>query len=357
MSRDDAYSTREGKLPAPTRGGTARAAPFDPGDDDLPRALDLETEEESPFLRGQKRVPVRRGPLPRKTADLLKKVVLAFVLLGLVSWAGAALYAYGASSWRFRLDSRENIHVEGMENVAPEQVAEVFRGDVGRNLFQISLDERRRALEQIPWIESVAVMRLLPDRLQVSLRERKPVAFVQIGSRISLMDLHGVVMEMPAARRKEYSFPVVVGMTENEPRSTREARMKIYSALVGALDSEGGRYSEDLSEVDLSDPDDVKITVADPAGAVLVHLGPAHFLERYKLYLAHVAEWRQQFQRLDSVDLRYERQIIVNPDPRRAPGSMASSTAAAPAAPKPPARARTAPKRTSTKSKPAGKKR
>lgn len=345
MSRDDAYSTREGKLPAPTRGGTARPVSFAADDEDLPRALDLETEEESPFLRGQKRVPVRRGPLPRKTAHLLKWVVLAFVLLGLVGWSSVVLYAYGTSSWRFRLDSRENIHIEGMENVAPEQVAEVFRADVGRNLFQISLDDRRRALEQIPWIESAAVMRLLPDRLQVSVTERKPVAFVQIGSRISLMDPHGVVMEMPAARQKQYSFPVVMGMSESEPRSTREARMKIYSALIGALDSQGGRYSEDLSEVDLSDPEDVKITVADPAGAVLVHLGSSHFLERYQVYLAHVAEWRQQFQRLDSVDLRYERQIIVNPDPRRA-------ASIAPAAPK-----AQAAKRSATKSKPARKKR
>jgi len=39
--------------------------------DDSPldaRILDLDEEGESPFLRGQKRVPVRRGPLPRKAA-------------------------------------------------------------------------------------------------------------------------------------------------------------------------------------------------------------------------------------------------------------------------------------------------
>ncbi|MCI0355266.1 MAG: FtsQ-type POTRA domain-containing protein, partial [Acidobacteria bacterium] len=310
-----------------------------------------ETEEESPFLRAQKRVPVRRAPLPRKTAHLLKKAVLAFLLLGVVGWAGAVVYAYGTSSWRFRLDSRDSVQIEGMENVSPEQVTEVFRPDVGRNLFQISLDDRRKSLEQIPWIESAAVMRLLPDRLQVSLRERKPVAFAQIGSRVSLIDANGVVMEMPTGRQKQYSFPVVVGMGESEPRSTRAARMKIYSTLVGALDGEGGRYSEDLSEVDLSDPEDVKITVADPAGAVLVHLGSSHFLERYKVYLAHVGEWRQQFQRLDSVDLRYERQIIVNPDPRR----MQSVTPAA----KPAATAgtRTVARRTTPKSKATRKKR
>jgi cell division protein FtsQ len=58
----------------------------------------------------------------------------------------------------------------------------------------------------------------------------------------------------------------------------------------------------------------VKVTVADPAGAVLVHLGNEQFLERFKIYLSHVSDWRQQFQKLESVDLRYDGQIIVNPD-------------------------------------------
>jgi cell division protein FtsQ len=70
------------------------------------------------------------------------------------------------------------------------------------------------------------------------------------------------------------------------------------------------------------------------------------------VYLAHVGEWRQQFQRLDSVDLRYERQIIVNPDPRR-------MQSVAPSAPKPAAASgkKTVAKRTSTKARPARKKR
>ena len=32
------------------------------------------------------------------------------------------------------------------------------------------------------------------------------------------------------------------------------------------------------------------------------------------MYVSHVREWRQQFDKLESVDLRYDRQIIVNPD-------------------------------------------
>jgi cell division protein FtsQ len=90
--------------------------------------------------------------------------------------------------------------------------------------------------------------------------------------------------------------------------------MKIYNDLVKDLDADGSQNSKELSEVDLSDPEDVKITVSDPQGEVLVHLGGNSFGERFKIYKAHVQEWRQQVQKLASVDLRYDRQVIVNPD-------------------------------------------
>ena len=48
-------------------------------------------------------------------------------------------------------------------------------------------------------------MRLLPNHLSVEIKERMPVAFVQIGSKISLIDAHGVVMGMPADRKEKYS--------------------------------------------------------------------------------------------------------------------------------------------------------
>jgi cell division protein FtsQ len=139
------------------------------------------------------------------------------------------------------------------------------------------------------------------------------VAFARIGSKIFLIDEAGTAMDLPASKKK-YSFPVILGMNSNEPPSTRKARMKIYNLLVSQLDSGGAHYSQDISEVDLSDLEDVKVLANNADGNVLVHLGSSNYLERYRVYVAHVKEWRQQFDRVDSVDLRYDRQIIVNPD-------------------------------------------
>ena len=296
------------------------------------RLLDLDVEEESPFLRGQKRVSARRGPLPKKAISGLKWTAIILFGLCIASIAAGALYQYGERNWRFRIESSDDIQISGTHNVPHAQVMEVLGGDIGRNIFFIPLADRKAQLEKIPWVESASVMRFVPNHLIVEIHERTPIAFARVGSRISLIDAGGTLMELPVTSKQKYSFPVVVGMNSGEPLSTRAARMKIYNELVRQLDADGAHYSQDLSEVDVSDPEDVKVLANDPAGAVLVHLGSSDFLTRYKVYVSHVQSWRQQFDKLESVDLRYDHQIIVNPDQEGVAKAPALTPAAAKAA-------------------------
>src|SRR5260370_11879183 len=104
------------------------------------------------------------------------------------------------------------------------------------------------------------------------------------------------------------------GGSAGERLSTRAARMKSYNELGRELDSSGADYSQGLREVDLTDTEDVKVLAADANGEVLVHLGSGNYLQRYKTYVTHGQQWRQQFDKLRSGDLRYDGQIIVNPD-------------------------------------------
>ena len=290
------------------------STPDEPAREELDdaRLLDLEAEKESPFLRAQKRVPARRSPLPKKTATKILWALLAIALACIFAIAASWLYHYGQHSWRFRLNSSDDIEMSGLSNVTRGQIMEVMGGDIGRNVFFIPLDERQKQLQQIAWVEAASVMRFAPDRITIQIKERTPAAFAQIGSKIMLVDRAGVLMDLSS--KKKYSFPVILGMSSSQPLSTRAAQMKIYSQVVHELDSDGAHYSQELSEVDLSDPEDVKVLTNDPDGEVLIHLGSSNFLDRYKIYVAHLRDWRQQFPKLESVDLRYDRQIIVNPD-------------------------------------------
>ncbi|HKT26459.1 MAG TPA: FtsQ-type POTRA domain-containing protein [Terriglobales bacterium] len=309
MPRDDA-KFKEVEIPTRVDVASVRDRELEP-EFDADSSL-ADTTPESQFRRAERRISVRKSTLPKKTASRIRIAMVVVAAITLAAVAYGSVYRYGTRSWRFRLDSSDDITISGLNRVTRSQVMEVLGADIGRNVFYVPLEQRRAQLEAIPWIESASVMRLLPNRIAVQVQERTPIAFVQIGSRIQLVDAHGVIMELP--RRTHYSFPVVLGLSESDPLSTRAAQMKLYSQLVNDLDTGDAHYSKDLSDVDLRDPENLKVTVGDPAGAVLVSLGNAQFLERFKIYLAHIGDWRQQFQKVESVDLRYEGQIIVNPE-------------------------------------------
>jgi cell division protein FtsQ len=296
------------------------------------RLVDLDVDEQSPFLRAQKRVSARRSSLPKRTINLVLWGCVAVGILGIAAFGLVVVQHYGEHSWRFRLDSSDNIEVTGIENVTRKQIMEVMGEDIQRNIFSVPLKEQKTKLEQIPWVESASVMRFVPNRLKIEIHERTPVAFARVGPRIFLIDAGGTLMELP--QKHKYSFPVILGMNPGEPLSTRVPRMRAFNDLMQQLDSGGARYSQDLSEIDLTDLDNLKVRVNDPQGDVLVELGSYDYLKRYRTYVTHVQEWRQQFQKLESVNLRYDNQVIVNPDMEGKPKqpSLSASTAKAAAA-------------------------
>ena len=235
---------------------------------------------------------------------------------------------------RFVIQSSSSIEIEGNSHLTRAQLLSIFGGDVERNIFNVSLPERRVQLERLPWVEHATVMRLLPNRMRVSIVERTPVAFVRQGNHIGLVDANGVLLDMPtdAPANTHYSFPVVTGISAGDPLSVRAARMKIYARFTSELDASGEKISQELSEVDLSNPEDVKALIPDHSSEVLVHFGEENFLDRYRKYQAHLAEWRTQYPRLSSVDMRYERQAVLEMQPGSA-APVTSQGAGAVAAP------------------------
>jgi cell division protein FtsQ len=214
---------------------------------------------------------------------------------------------------RFRIAGGEDIQATGLTEVSRAEMLPVFGEDIGRNVFFVPIEQRRRELEQIPWVERATVMRLLPDQIRVALVERQPVAFTRHGEQIGLVDANGVLLSMaPATMAKHhYSFPLLTGIDPGDPADSRKARLDVYLRMMSELDADGKHNSEQISEIDLTDPEDARVLMPEQGADILAHFGEDHFLERYERYQAHIAEWRQQYPHLAAVDLRYDNQVVL----------------------------------------------
>lgn len=277
-------------------------------------------EAEKPFLRSQRRVPVRRRGgsrlasrfgLGARWIRLLKGAIIV-AILGLVAMAGFAVQSFLLHDRHFILPSADNIQVNGNRVVTRSQTLAFFASDVGRSIFHIPLAKRKAQLEQIQWVRTATVMRLWPNQLRVIVAERTPVAFALDGNTVRLVGDQGVLLDLPDAVAQHYSFPVLTGITAADPLSIRAARMEMYLQFVHALDAEGGHISSALSQVDLSDPEDIRAIFLGTVREPLVHFGDSDYLARYQAYQAHLTEWLQQYPQLRSVDMRYGKQVVLD---------------------------------------------
>jgi cell division protein FtsQ len=257
--------------------------------------------------------PPGRWWRPASTPGRVFLAISALLVLGTFTAAGVTLKHYLERDARFRIAGAGNIQATGLTEVTRAQMLPVFGEDIGRNVFFVPLNERRRQLEQIPWIEHATVMRLLPDQIHVSVVERKPVAFTRHGQQIGLVDANGVLLSMASGTMatRHYSFPVVTGIDPGDPSDSRKARMAMYLRMMSELDADGKHNSEQIPEIDLTDPEDARVLMPEQGTDILAHFGEDHFLDRYQRYQAHIAEWRQQYPHLAAVDLRYDNQVVL----------------------------------------------
>jgi cell division protein FtsQ len=300
---------------------------------DSPRADDYADgiDSDPAFARRARRPGIRvsfRGGVVPKTLWGRIAASCGFLLLAGAGIAGAVeVRSFLLHDAHFTVPDSESIQIAGNSHLTRAQLLSVFGEDVDRNIFNVPLGARRAELESLPWVEHATVMRLLPNRVRVAIVERTPIAFVRQGTRIGLVDANGVLFDLPGPEMEEasgrrgaaavahYSFPVLTGISAEDPLSVRAARMKIYLGFIAALDASGEGISHKLSEVDLSNPEDVKAIVADGGADILVHFGEEKFLERYRQYRQHLGEWRAQYPKLASVDMRYERQVVLEMQP------------------------------------------
>jgi cell division protein FtsQ len=270
--------------------------------------------------RGQLRIPI-----PKSLFGRVLTGVSLVAFLGCMIFSGMLIRSFFLHDPRFVLQSASSVQIVGNAHLSRSEILTVFGEDIERNIFLVSLSERRASLEQLPWIEHATVMRLLPNHIRVAITERTPVAFVRQGAQIGLVDAGGVLLDMPpnAPGDPSYSFPVITGLGAKDPVSTRAARMKLYRAFAQDLDSTGEKISEKLSEVDLSNPEDVKALIPEGPTDILVHFGDSDFLSRYQKFEQHLPDWRTQYPHLASVDMRYERQVVLEMQPGAPPVNTA----------------------------------
>lgn len=272
------------------------------------------TAETGAYRRRKQPVRVRRWIFDWRNWPL-RPVLFTATFLAVAVGSAYAIERYVAQGPEFQLEEA-GLVVTGLERVDEARVRSVFADDIGKSLLDTPLEARRIATLAVPWVADAAVVRLWPDRIWVDIRERHPTAFVRVPSsrgslELRMIDDRGVFLDPLSG--EEFDLPVIDGVEPDAPREEREKRVRLFERLVADLDAEEPPYSGQISQIDVGDAKNAKVTVVDDGQVVELLMGDKLFRHRFEVYLQYIDSWNQQFGKVGSVDLRIKDQVVVLP--------------------------------------------
>jgi cell division protein FtsQ len=158
----------------------------------------------------------------RRTQSLLLTVcgfiLIASVLGGIAFGAKRILNALFFTNADYALKA---IEVTSDGNLTREAILRAADVAEGKNIFSISLPKVREELGALPQVEESRVQRILPNKLVISIQERRPVAWVvprdaNLGSfnfeNAYLVDRRGILLKTKSLAPEYLGLPLIIGV-------------------------------------------------------------------------------------------------------------------------------------------------
>ena len=253
---------------------------------------------------------------------VLWALMVCFALSGVI-WGAQQFQHFLISDSRFILQApvdygqeSPSLQVEGVRFADRFQIARVFAGDMGRSVYLVPLADRRKTLLRCYWVKDATVVRQWPNHIVVRITERRPAAFVDIGTecinRYTLIDSDGVFLE-PPDRPNPFNVPQLRGIPRGEAADDRGVRVRRAQSFLTEL----GPLSSAVYETDVSDPGDLKVTLKMQDHGIIVILGDRNFHDRLQHFLDHYAEIHKRAPSMKVFDLRLDDRITAAPEVKR----------------------------------------
>lgn len=271
-------------------------------------------------------LPFRRRPFAakRRKRSLWLMMLSGFAGALLVVGLPLGLVVWLVTTPRFAL---RRVEVAGGVRVSAAWAQAALRPLSGGNLLTLPISQVRALLGQHPWIDTVEVRKQLPDQLVVTLSERQPAALMRDGGDLWYLDAagHRIAPFSPADGAVDLLLVSSSSDVAVEPARALELAQEVRQAQP--------EWAAKLSEIEVLGDEDYCLYTAALPFPLLVRAGTV--ADRGRSLAAVLPEIVRRYPRVTSVDLRFERRIVIQPAVASAQGPGQPGEAPPTAAPAP----------------------
>jgi len=196
------------------------------------------------------------------------------------------------------------VEVKGNSELSRIEVIRITNATVGTSLLGFDTQKARMALKAHNWVEDAKITRQFPDKLIISIKERRPVAILNAG-KLFLVDEKGVIFD--ELGKRQLSLPIISGIKDEELKQGSLPQYAKSALELLVLASNGPKLlsPNNISELRLDGRGEILIYTRDMA--VPVRLAANHMkrdLERAEKILYHLYN-SKTYNRVAEIDMEY----------------------------------------------------
>ncbi len=256
-------------------------------------------------------------PKPKVNWRLAVRLLAWAGILAGVAWGSREVNSFLLRDPRFQLACGDNepacanLEIRGAVYASRARIQNVFSSDFGASVFKMPLPERRRRMLAIDWVSTAAISRVWPNRIVVTVTERRPVAFAKLPlpgtarNRLALIDSEGVLLAIPPHVR--FRLPVLSGVTDEQTEVDRRLRVRAMQHLLDDL----GPQAKDISEVNAASTLDMRVITEIDHHGVELWIGDQRYRSRYQHFVSNYEEIRKHSEQASVFDLRMDDRILA----------------------------------------------
>lgn len=223
--------------------------------------------------------PARRDREPGQSVATRLRSLVGYVplalrigLLGIFGLVGLVGYRAAASADFFKV---RKVETRGAMRASNDDIKATVLRDVSETgVWQADLEKLSKHLEQLPWVRTAIVTRVLPDGIRVRITERVPRAVLRTNSgRFMWVDDDAVYLGEMSSTDQMPTFFLRGWNEEGATTAQADNRERVRKFLELQRAWEAQSVSERVSEVNLLDLRDVRVQLAGDDAQIEVRLG------------------------------------------------------------------------------------
>lgn len=174
-----------------------------------------------------------------KRLRAFKLKVLVLVFLCIVGYYIARNISFNGFYNPFKASSYKNfvlneVEVLGLDKLSYKHIIKITELNNVKNIWEVDLNSLREKLKSDSWIEEATITRILPSKIKISVKERKPKVIWLFKNKFYLVAENGFVIEKVSEDKLGLGYLLIIGENANKDYASLH-EMLFHSKLLNQV--------------------------------------------------------------------------------------------------------------------------